>query len=376
MQLNRRTFIKSTFTAGLATFGSGFLLGGCSGSVTRSDLKPANKPGPALEGLDDRLQAILFYASLAPSGHNTQPWFVRLLGPDKLIVGADPERRLPAVDPHNREAIISIGAFAENLVLAAGTMGLKAHVNVIAADAWAQDLLEVSFENSKPRPYPLERLTQRMTVKQDYLGDEIRPADIQYLSESLPGRLFYFPRTSSHGKCIQEGAIENFRVQANRDDAQRETVQWMRLSNRDARQHRDGLTVAGMEIRGLKGWFVRHFVAPETFLKPGFRQQSIEHTARLAQEGGGWLIITSNGNAVADWIDAGRRFERMALTARERRIALQPMTQHLEEASGLDKIAAHHDASVIPQFILRVGYLQRYPDPVSLRRPVSWFTRG
>jgi hypothetical protein len=30
---------------------------------------------------------------------------------------------------------------------------------------------------------------------------------------------------------------------------------------------------------------------------------------------------------------------------------------------------------MIPQFVLRVGYLDPYPDPVSPRRPVNWFLR-
>jgi len=377
MRINRRNFIKTTLGAGLATCGVGVLLGGCGGSLTRSDVSPTDEPDQALGAgaLDDRLRSILFYASLAPSGHNTQPWFVRLSGPNKLIIGADPERRLPAVDPHNREVMLSIGAFTENLVLAAGNMGLKACPRVIATDPGDQDVVDITFEKHQPSSYPLARLTQRMTVKRGYRPNDIKQDDLKYLSQPLKERLFYFPSTSSHAKCIRDGAIENFRAQANRDDAQIETVKWMRLSNRDARRCRDGLTVAGMEITGIKGWFVRHFVAPQTFLKPGFREQSITHTARLAREGGGWLIITSKGHSVADWVDAGRRFERMALLARERNIALQPMTQYLEEAAGLQQFAAHHDARIIPQFVLRVGYLHRYPEPVSLRRPVDWFVR-
>jgi hypothetical protein len=51
--------------------------------------------------------------------------------------------------------------------------------------------------------------------------------------------------------------VENFRIQANRDGAQQELVEWVRLSNEDAKLKRDGLTPAGMEIRGFSGWFVR-----------------------------------------------------------------------------------------------------------------------
>jgi hypothetical protein len=54
-------------------------------------------------------------------------------------------------------------------------------------------------------------------------------------------------------------------------------------------------------------------------------------------------------------------------------IAIYPITQYLEIQSGTKPIAANHQATMIPQFMLRVGHLKRYPEPVSLRRPVSWF---
>jgi hypothetical protein len=63
----------------------------------------------------------------------------------------------------------------------------------------------------------------------------------------------------------------------------------------------------------------------------------------------------------------------MAQAARERGIGIHPMTQVLEEKSGRAAIAGNHDRHFVPQFVLRVGYLDTYPAPVSLRRPVEWF---
>jgi len=375
MKINRRSFLRRTLAAGSLAVGTGSLLSACSG-LRRADMPDQDFSKP-MGGQPDQIGgAILYHACLAPSGHNAQPWFVRIVQKNEWVIGLDPQRRLSEVDPDNREALLSIGAFAENLALAAGTYGFQAEMKIIAENPFQQDIIKVSLKPTSPNAYPLERLKRRMTVKQGYLADEIKKEDIRELSEPLKGRLFYFPKGSEHADCIEEGAIENFRIQVNREGAQQELVRWVRLSNKDAERHRDGLTVAGMEIRGFKGWFVRNFIKPQDFLKPSFRQQSIDLTAKLARQGGGWLIITSEGQTVADLIDSGRRFERMALLARERNLALHPMTQYLEEREGLDQIAANHAASVIPQFILRVGYLKNYPDPVSLRRPVSWFVRS
>jgi len=375
MKINRRSFLKRTLAAGSLAVGNGSLLSACS-SLRRADLPDQDLSKPISAQLDPIGGDILYHASLAPSGHNAQPWFVRIAKKNEWVIGLDPQRRLPEVDPDNREALLSIGAFAENLALAAGTYGYEAEMEIIAGNPFEQDIIKVTLNNTGTVNYPLERLKQRMTVKQGYLSDEIKKEDIHALSEPLKGRQFYFPKGTEHANCIEEGAIENFRIQANRDNAQQELVRWVRLSNKDAESYRDGLTVEGMEIRGLKGWFVRNFIKPQDFMKPSFRKQSIDMTAKLARQGGGWLIITSEGQTVADLINSGRRFERMALLARERNLALHPMTQYLEEKEGLEQIAADHAASVIPQFVLRVGYLKNYPDPVSLGRPVSWFVRS
>jgi len=73
-----------------------------------------------------------------------------------------------------------------------------------------------------------------MTVKHGYLSNEIKADDVRVLSEHLKGRLFYFSRGTDHATCIEEGAIGNFRIQFQRDDAQKELVQWVRLSNKEA----------------------------------------------------------------------------------------------------------------------------------------------
>jgi hypothetical protein len=300
---------------------------------------------------------------------------VRIKSPHEWVIEADPARRIPSVDPQNREVMLSLGAFTENLVLAAGTLGYRVETSVVATSSLEREIIKLELHRATPMPYPLERITQRMTVKHGYLDGEITPQDVKTLAEPFNGRLVYFPNGTPHADCIREGTIENFRRQTYRQDAQAESIKWFRLSNKDAEKHRDGLTVKGMEIKGFGGWYVNHFVKPEDFLKPSFLEQSVDHTAKLARQGGGWMVITSPGNTVADLIDTGRKFERMALMAREKMIALQPMTQFLEEKEGIDQITAHHHAGLHPQFILRVGYLDSYPKPVSLRRPVSWFVR-
>ena len=91
---------------------------------------------------------------------------------------------------------------------------------------------------------------------------------------------------------------------------------------------------------------------------------------------GGWLVVSSPDASVSTLVETGRRVERMWLACRERMIAIHPMTQVLEEAPFRDEVARALGITGQVQFILRVSYLAQYPDPVSLRMPLSRFVRA
>jgi len=374
--MDRRVFIKRTLAAGALIAGSSSLLNACGSGVKRTDLQPEGREFETVPALGDEASAILYYASLAPSGHNAQPWVVKVTSQREWIIGGDPKRRLPAVDPQNRELLLSIGAFVENLAIAASAMGYEAEMEVIGKTSADEDLVKIALKKGRQGNYPLKRLASRRTVKQGFRPDEIRSEDVKALSDPLKGPLFYYPRGSDHAKCIQDAALETLRLQTYRDEAQKELAGWIRFSNEDARKYRDGLTTESMDIKGFAGWYVRNFMDRGDVTKESFRKQGVDLAAKQVEQGGGWFIVTSQGASVSDLIETGRKFERMALMAGEKKIGIHPMTQCLEEKQGLEKIASNHSAEVVPQFVLRVGYLDEYPGPVSLRRPLSWFVKA
>ena len=347
-------------------------LTGCHG-VRRADLEGTGGGLSPIPGLDDRRIEVLKYASLAPSGHNTQPWAVKVVSRDEWLIQADHDRMLPEVDPDRTELLLSLGAFVENLVLAAGALGFSTRIRVEARTSRDRDVVRVGLEEDRPIKYPLKRLTARRTVRNGLRNNELKAAHLDRLEACLPGHVFYFPRSSDHARCLEEGTVEAFRRQTARDPVQAELAGWLRLDNASARTYRDGLTVESMEIGGFKALYVRLFMGPSDALKPSFRKAGLTAVTRQVREGGGWLVVTGQGDTPADLIAAGRGFERMALLCREMGLALHPMSQMLEEEWGGKEIQAHHPQGIKPRFILRVGYLDRYPDPVSLRRPVEWF---
>lgn len=137
----------------------------------------------------------------------------------------------------------------------------------------------------------------------------------------------------------------------------------------------DGLTTAGMEIEGVPGFVVRNFYNKGSVLKNSFRDKNVDIVIKQVAQSAGWLLITSKGDAVSTLLETGKRMQRLFLKVRDKGIALHPMTQILEEPATNKMLNQSIGISERIQFILRIGYLKNYPEPVSLRMPVDWFVR-
>lgn len=370
MKSTRRHFLKLAGTAALAAAATP-LLSACGG-IVRVDLKGTGSDAGGTQ-LGPELSDILYHASLAPSGHNTQPWTVTVHAPDRLVIGSDKKRWLPGVDPENREMLLSIGAFLEYLIIAANHQGYDIQYRVIAQTAFDQDILEVTLAAAASQPGTMDSIRRRRTVRNGYTSKEINASDLATLSRPFGGDLLFIPRQSRQGRYLQDGTLEANRLQAYRDAAQEELAQWIRWTDGDARRERNGLTPEGMEITGIAGWYVRHFMDRQTVLTKKFREQTIDIVQKQVNQGGGWLVIASRDSAMPTLIETGRKFGRMLLELRPRMIAVHPMTQMLEEAPLRDGVARDLGIEGNVQFILRTGYLTTYPEPVSLRMPISRF---
>ncbi len=222
----------------------------------------------------------------------------------------------------------------------------------------------------------VERIKRRRVVRKGYLSKEIGANDLRYITDKDSTRFHCFSPLSRHGRYLSEGTTEANRQQAYRDVAQEELADWIRWSDDDAIRFRDGLTPEGMEITGIAGWYVRHFYRRKDVLKKEFREATFKNVKEQVGRHGGWLVISSEDSSVASLLETGRLFQRMFLRSRDKMIAIHPMTQMLEEAQWKHEVANELGLSVPVQFIVRVGYLEAYPDPVTLRRPVKGFVRS
>ena len=321
---------------------------------------------------------ILALASLAPSGHNTQPWFVKYLEPYHWIICNDKSRWLPGVDPTQRETILSIGAFLQNLEYAAKSFGYNYQYNILATNNQNENVVDLKLTKATSIiKYDIEQIKQRRTVRSNYLSDILKREDISYLLNDENDFIHYIPNSSKEHVWLNEQTIEANRIQSYRDAAQSELADWIRFSDKDAAKYLDGLTLAGMEIEGIPGWYLRNFYGKSDVMKKSFREQSIDKVVKeVSNASAGWLLITSKDNSVETLLETGKRLQRLWLKVRGRNIAIHPMTQIIEEAKTNQILNTSMGINDPVQFILRTGYLKNYPTPVSLRRSAETFVKA
>src|SRR5262245_43161367 len=173
-----------------------------AGGAVREDVEEPPGSAPAVLISPD-LHRILYYASLAPSGHNAQPWQVRL-GEGQLWIGTDSARWLPKVDPTNREVTLSVGAFVENLITAAPAHGFVADYEVVRTRP-AADLVRVVLSPVARRDAPLERMRGRRTLRSGQLRRDISTVDVNALcTEAGAQHVHFITMQSKEGRLLGE----------------------------------------------------------------------------------------------------------------------------------------------------------------------------
>ncbi|WP_051689503.1 Acg family FMN-binding oxidoreductase [Pelobacter seleniigenes] len=374
MNPSRRHFLKTCSLCSLLSITPGLLTSCFSGpsGALRGPVGPV-----ANARLSAAAAGILNHAALAPSGHNSQPWQVSLHSPRHWSIGIPPRRRLPAVDPHARESLISLGAFVENLVQAALAYGYQVAASVTASDPQETKILEIKLSPQSPATtVDLSLLGQRRTVKQGQQQRLLQSSDVRLLQLSSQHRLDYLPRDQATAASIRAGTVLAMASQCQRDAAMAELARWIRFRRSAVNRQRDGLTVAGMELNGLAGWWVGNFYQADDVMTETFRRKTVTITEELSRQGAGWLVLHSAGDSPTELIAVGRSLQRILLQARRLNIACHPMSQLLEEQIGQRELALQFGADHSIQMLLRVGYLERYPAPVTPRRPAQWFVTG
>jgi hypothetical protein len=140
----------------------------------------------------------------------------------------------------------------------------------------------------------------------------------------------------------------------------------MRIGDKQIAEHRDGLFLRGPAIEVMQAVGI---LTPENLAKPGTTafKQARDFARPLCEATGAFVWLVSPDNSRTTQIASGRAYARMALEATARGIAIQPMSQALQEYPQMAELMARMDEAVgvLPgerlQMLVRAGYARDVP---------------
>lgn len=202
------------------------------------------------------LESLVAEARLAPSVHNIQPTRWRWHG-DRLLVMADPTRRLPAADPAGHDVRLSHGAAIEGLSLALGRRGLRIgrielHPDGISAEDRLAPIAALEVTPGGETDALSGLVTQRASWRGRFRPGEDTNQVLARLAQTEPDLAVVSSREQVDAIAV---LADRAGFHALSDAAQRsELLAWMRLSPAHPDYARDGLNADALAMGRLEAF--------------------------------------------------------------------------------------------------------------------------
>lgn len=332
--INRRTL--------LITGGAAALIGGvgvvsaANGPGLAKARAPWKRAGESLG--DPRLDA-LAYAILAPNPHNRQPWQFDLVGEDRIDVYVDLERRLPHTDPFDRQITIGFGCMLELLRIAAAERGYRAEITPFP-DGQAYPRLngnriaQVRFSQvSALEPDPLfASILERRSTKEPY--DKGQPVAQDAIDKIIAGAAGMLNIGGTIDSAQRERIIalawQGFQIELATDLTRRESVDLMRIGNREVVENPDGIDMGGIQMGLFK---MTGIVNRKDLDTPGSMayNEGLKMYDPIIHSAQGFVWVKAEENTRFGQLEAGQAWVRMNLAAQQNGVCIHPLSQILQE---------------------------------------------
>ena len=339
----------------IALIGGGSVLAATGAGIgfanTRTPLQAQAPWGLAGSYSDPRLNAVS-YGLLAPNPHNLQPWQIALEGDATLTLLHDESRRLPETDPFDRQIMIGMGCFLEQMVLAAGAAGQAVDFEIMES---GPRIARATFRDGGEADPLAAQILNRRSCKEPFEDRAVPPALANQLE--LYADIHTDPTMVS---ALKELTFEAWMTETMTPHTMQESIDLMRLGKAEINATPDGIDLGGAFLEGLMlaGLLTRDAMAdPDS---TAF-QQGIDIYREMLNATPAYAALTSATNTRADHIDAGRRWLRLNLKTTALGLSLHPVSQALQEYA---EMAPHYSAAqalLAPeghtvQMLGRVGY--------------------
>ena len=301
---------------------------------------------------------IIRYATMAPSGHNTQPWLFSIQE-NRITIYPDYSKRLPVVDPDDHALFISLGCALENLIIAAKHFAYQPSiVHDLNEDEAEAIHVNLTKSNESSDNTLFQAIPTRQATRSTYDGQPIRPNDLEALhrASAQDGVRFKIFTDPADLERLTDLVKEGNRLQFNNKAFVNELMSWIRFNTSAAERTRDGLYGASMGAPSVPQWL------GQLFIKFASAEKEAQKCEKAIQSSAALMLFIAEHNDKQSWIYVGRSFERVALTATQRNIRHAHLNMPCEEPSLRKELQNYLGLNKEqPLLLLRIGYADTMP---------------
>lgn len=307
------------------------------------------RPYQKLDSSGDKIQFLLQYGILAPSAHNIQPWKYEIRK-KSLLIGLDESRYLQISDPTRRQSLISIGAFIENLSVAARAFGLKSRVTYRSVLPSSFPLAEITFlqtQSGRKNPGLRNAICARHTNRGPYVNGPIPEDVIKRTSKLGQGDAILLLPDQLQRKAITLLISQGVKIALSLSRLRRDLE---RLVSRESDCPRRGLTLESM-IHGSASQLSQARWITKQLRPSRVARQTATNFASSPFVG----VIATRGDDATSWLSAGRLLERILL------VGAQAGLSHDIAAAPVEIPTLHRQLRTLlhtqlrPQVVFRLG---------------------
>jgi hypothetical protein len=304
-----------------------------------------------LVSVEEQMRFLLHYAVLAPSGHNRQPWAFRIV-PDGVEVFADYSRRMPVVDPEDRELLMSVGAAITNFRVAAAHFGFHTTVRYESRPEESRSVALITASERGTTDGSLAELfrsiPKRHTNRALFDGEPLGPSALSAVCEVTErfADTFCFILPNERNRAV--GMIDQAgRTRTAQQAFRADLARWVRANDG---QSADGFSADSLGIPQLfssgAAWFLRQF---------DFGEWQAPRDRRLAESASALLLVTGEDDRVS-LIRTGEALEILLLTITASGLQYSFLNHPVAMESMREQLRTLAGASGLPQLIVRIGF--------------------
>lgn len=339
---------------------------------------------------DSRIQLVA-HGLLAASGHNMQPWKVKLdkENSDVFYLYTDGERLSKEVDPFARQTLVSQGTFLEYLTVSGDKLGYSTNIELFPDGDYDEQNLTMSMKTKpvakitllkvKPKDSPLFDFmflsdTNRAAYQKVQLTyDEVNK--LQSINDDKDITLKIFQDENNKEK-LGSFAMEGAKIESSIHRINDESAKIFRSNEYEKNKYRYGFSLEGQGTSGIMKHLMQGLITiiPSINSEKTSSEMFVKSTQTAVDNTPAYSMIISKDNSRIQQVKSGMLYSRLVLTAHSLGFVMQPPSQVLEEYDEMKEQYSKIHSEYVPeggtiQMFFRLGKLTM-EFPQSMRRDV------